>query len=117
MSTYPRDLFFLLSDPTRFRIAMLLRREGELCVCELVAALDMIQPKISRHLALMREAGLVADRREGTRIYYRIPETLPKWQGRIIDAALEQLAADGEEMHDRQRLEAMANRPERRCVA
>lgn len=117
MNQHPREVYFLLSDPTRFRIVMLLRGEGELCVCELVEALDMIQPKISRHLALLREAGLVADRRDGTRIYYSVPEALPDWQGEIINAAVGQLTADGEEAADQKRLQSMANRPERRCIA
>ena len=54
-----------LSDTTRVRIALLVTRETELCVCELTCALDEIQPKISRHLALLRAAGVLADRRQG----------------------------------------------------
>ncbi len=66
------DQFFkALSDLTRLRMLVLLNCEGELCVCELTHALDEIQPKISRHLAQLRELGVVLDRRQGQWIYYR----------------------------------------------
>ena len=51
----PEDLFSLLSDRTRLRALMLIQAEGELCVCELTFALGESQPKVSRHLALMRQ--------------------------------------------------------------
>ena len=53
----PSELFALLSDPTRLRALMLIHAEGEACVCEMTCALEQSQPKISRHLAVMREAG------------------------------------------------------------
>lgn len=59
-----------LADPVRLRVLALLDRE-ELCVCELVAALDMTQPAVSQHLAKLKEAGLVRDRRHGQWIFYR----------------------------------------------
>jgi ArsR family transcriptional regulator len=71
-------LFDVLSDASRRHILALLRTEGELCVCELVAALDDIQPRISRHLAVLREAGWVNTRREGTWVFYSLGE-LPVW--------------------------------------
>ncbi|MHB1311018.1 MAG: ArsR family transcriptional regulator, partial [Gemmatimonadaceae bacterium] len=55
-----------------------LHTERELCVCELEAALDEIQPVISRHLALLRDGAWVVSRREGRRMYYRIA-TVPEW--------------------------------------
>ena len=67
------DIFKACSDETRLRILFLLS-ERELCVCELVAILDMPQGKISRHLATLKNASLVADRREGTWIYYSLTE-------------------------------------------
>ena len=61
----PTSQFFqLLSDDTRLRSLMLMQQGGELCVCELVHALGEIQPKISRHLAALRDAGVVVDRRQ-----------------------------------------------------
>jgi ArsR family transcriptional regulator len=67
------DHFFkIFADLTRLRVLVLLAREGELCVCEPTHALGEIQPKIPRHLALLREAEVVLDRRQGQWIYYRL---------------------------------------------
>lgn len=62
-------LFKALGDETRLRIVALLSH-GELCVCHLVEALSLSQPKVSRHLAILRSAGVVDHRREGTWVYY-----------------------------------------------
>ena len=67
-------IFKALSDETRLRIIKLLER-GELCVCDIVAAFDMIQPKVSFHLGVLKAAGLVKDRREGKWMHYRLDET------------------------------------------
>ena len=75
------DIFKACSDETRLRILFLLS-ERELCVCELVAILDMPQGKISRHLANLKNASLVTDRREGTWIYYSLTKPdagLQRW--------------------------------------
>jgi ubiquinone/menaquinone biosynthesis C-methylase UbiE/DNA-binding transcriptional ArsR family regulator len=66
-------VFKTLTDPTRMRILFLLERE-ELAVQELVQILDTAQSTVSRHLGILREAGLLQDRREGTSIYYRHAE-------------------------------------------
>ena len=68
----------LLADSTRRHLLALLHVERELCVCELEASLQEIQPVISRHLALLRDAGWVASRREGRRVYYRLA-AMPAW--------------------------------------
>lgn len=65
-------LLKLLGDPLRLRLAALLAAEGEICVCHLAGALDEPDYKISRHLGLLRSAGLVETRREGTWIYYSL---------------------------------------------
>jgi len=67
------QLFKALSDETRLRILALLTR-GELCVCDLMATLDLPQSTVSRHLAYLRNAGLVEDRRQGVWMYYRLGE-------------------------------------------
>lgn len=67
------NLFSLLSDKTRLRILLFLLH-NELCVCEISAALDMSQPRVSRQLALLKQAKLIKDRREGKWIYYKIEE-------------------------------------------
>lgn len=75
----PTALFKCLADDTRTKITLLIVTEGELRVCELTAALDLSQPKISRHLALLRSAGLLMDRRQGQWVYYRLHPALPTW--------------------------------------
>lgn len=65
------SLFKALSDETRLRIMVLLS-EREICVCQLMWALDLSQAKISRHLTVLRNAGLVNDRREGLWIFYSL---------------------------------------------
>jgi len=65
-------VFKALSDPTRLRLAVLLAVRGETCVCALAEALDAPDFKISRHLGILRAAGLVQARREGTWMYYQL---------------------------------------------
>jgi DNA-binding transcriptional ArsR family regulator len=64
------SVFSALADPIRLRSLAPIVQEGELCVCELIAALDLPQPKISRHLAVMRDAGLLRDRRDAQWVLY-----------------------------------------------
>ena len=64
-------LFKALGDETRLRIVALLAH-GELCVCHLQHALDLSQPHVSRHLGILRAAGVVDARREGSWIHYRV---------------------------------------------
>ena len=66
------QLFKNLSDETRLGIVLLLREMGELCVCDLCSALDQSQPKISRHLAMLRESGILLDRKQGKWVHYRL---------------------------------------------
>ena len=68
------QVFKALSDETRLRIIKLLEH-GELCVCDIVASLDIIQPKISFHLGSLKEAGIVKDRRVGKWIHYRLDDS------------------------------------------
>ena len=65
-------LFKILGDPTRLRLAVLLSVQGETCVCVLAEALGEPDFKISRHLGIMRSAGMVEVRRRGTWMYYRL---------------------------------------------
>lgn len=107
----PSLLFKALADETRLRIALLVSAEGELCVCELMAALEESQPKISRHLALLRTQGLLADRRQGQWVYYRLHPELPEWAKHLL---AEVLAAHGTWLEpDQQRLRVMQKRPDR----
>lgn len=108
-------LFRTLSDPTRLRALVLLLLEGELCVCELTFALGESQPKISRHLAQLRESGLVSDRRAGQWIYYTLSPDLPDWVRQVLTVTVEGLASDTLHQNDRKQLCAMPNRPGARC--
>ncbi|UJJ32706.1 metalloregulator ArsR/SmtB family transcription factor [Halopseudomonas maritima] len=107
----PPTVFKCLSDETRARLMLLIAAEGELCVCELTAALELSQPKISRHLAQLRTCGLLADRRQGQWVYYRLHPNLPDWVVQVLDTTLASnrhwLSADS------QRLKQMGDRPER----
>ncbi|MDQ0703808.1 ArsR family transcriptional regulator [Pseudomonas sp. W3I7] len=107
----PPTLFKCLADATRARLTLLILREGELCVCELIHALDDSQPKISRHLAQLRSCGLLLDRRQGQWIYYRINPALPAWVTQVLDTTLQ--ANQPWLHHDAQRLAAMGDRPQR----
>jgi len=66
-------IFKALSDETRLRIIKLLA-QGELCVCDITAALDMVQPKVSFHLSALKEAGLIKDRKSGKWIHYSLSD-------------------------------------------
>ena len=68
------NVFKALSEETRLRILKLLENR-ELCVCDIVAALDMVQPKVSFHLAALKEAGLIKDRKQGKWTHYRLDDS------------------------------------------
>jgi len=68
--------FAALADPTRLRIVLLLLT-GELCVCDLTAALELPQSTVSRHMARLRIAGLVHDRRNGKWVFYSLSAVSP----------------------------------------
>ena len=117
MHIEPDAFYKALSDTTRLRCLMLLVREGELCVCELTHALDAPQPKVSRHLATLREAGLVLDRRQGLWIYYRINPELPNWMREVVRETAVGVAALEPFHADQLTLAEMPNRPGGRCCA
>lgn len=79
MSLHPVTFFKALADETRLKSLLLILQEQELCVCELVTALADSQPKISRHLAQLRRAGILLDRKQGLWVYYRLNPELPDW--------------------------------------
>ena len=110
-------VFTALAHPLRLRALLLLHQEGELCVCELTHALDVSQPMISRHLAQMRQIGLVSDRRQGLWVYYRLHDTLPAWARRVLAATAEGVAGDAPYADDRAALSVMPNRPGSACCA
>jgi len=79
--------FHCLGEPTRLGAMLLLHRRGALCVCELSAALNGSQPKVSRHLAQLRHCELLADERRGQWVYYRLHPSLPPWTLAILEEA------------------------------
>jgi len=105
-------LFAALADPTRLRLLNLIAGH-EVCVCFLVEVLALSQPKISRHLAYLRKAGVVAARREGKWMHYRIENPADPSAASILTALLQSLKADKEMQADRARLDRACCRPQR----
>jgi ArsR family transcriptional regulator len=99
-------IFKALSDETRLRIIKLLE-QGELCVCDIVAALDMVQPKVSFHLSALKEAGLIKDRKQGKWIHYSLNEK-DMFRRLLILSACERMQDDTIEA-DKKRLEVFLN--------
>ncbi len=110
-------LFRMCADQTRLRILMLLQQEGELCVCELTHALALSQPKISRHLAHLRESQLLLAERHGHWMYYRINPDLPAWAAAILENTLTGTAQTEPFCNDQRILKDMPNRPDAACCA
>jgi ArsR family transcriptional regulator len=97
-------LFKALADPVRLRLLSLLS-DGEVCVCHLHEALDLPQSTVSRHLAYLRRRGLVAGRKEGLWVYYRLAKPSGALH-RLLIAAVEACFEEAEFLkHDRRRLE------------
>ncbi len=109
--------FQALADTTRLRCLMLMAAEEEVCVCEMTHALGEIQPKVSRHLAALRAAGFILDRREAQWIYYRLHPDLPAWMREVLSTCQRALAEQNPFRDDRAALADMPNRPQRRCAA
>jgi len=78
-------IYKALAEEPRLRILALLHRHGELCVCDVEAALDVSQSKASRHLRYLAAAGLVVDRRVGVRMHYRVPPHLDEVRARVLE--------------------------------
>lgn len=97
------QLFRALADRTRLRLLNLMG-EDEVCVCYFVEVLKVNQPKISRHLAYLRRAGVVAARREGKWMHYRIVEPPGAHAARIFAEVRAWLREDAEMRRDRERL-------------
>lgn len=107
----PLEVFKSLADETRARATLLISAQGELCVCELMCALEDSQPKISRHLAQLRSNGLLLDRRQGQWVYYRLNPDLPEWIREILQVTAD---ANADWLRDNAvRLQKMDGRPVR----
>jgi SAM-dependent methyltransferase len=108
----PWDILKTLSDPTRLRLLALAMRE-ELSVAEMQEVLGMGQSRISSQLAVLRQAGLVLDRREGKKAFYSLRSNLPPRQLALIRAAIESVADESEIEGDRGSLERILEKRRR----
>lgn len=105
MNMNPSDLFGAFANPTRLRILNLLQAEKEVCVCDLCEVLGELQPKVSRHLGILRDAGLVEVHSEGKWKFYALaqpPTALHRTLLRCVDNCLgefEELSADRRRLH------------------
>jgi ArsR family transcriptional regulator, arsenate/arsenite/antimonite-responsive transcriptional repressor len=106
------QLFAALADPTRLRLLNLMNGR-EVCVCYFVEILKQGQPKISRHLAYLRRAGIVEARREGKWMHYRIEPPADPKAASILDATLKSFEADREMRADLTRLGQACCQPQR----
>jgi len=106
------EFFFrALADQTRLRLINLMG-DDEVCVCFFVTVLGTNQPKISRHLAYLRRAGLVACRREGRWMHYRVTAPRDATAARIFRTLREWLARDRGMQRDRKRLARVCCSPQ-----
>ena len=84
-----------LAHPARRQALRVIDGAGEICLCEILAEIDVPQPNMSRHMAMLRRAGLIVDRRDSRRVLYRRNVRLEKDILRMVDAVLK---AAGDEM-------------------
>lgn len=83
------EMFRLLGDPTRVRILFALLEAGELCVCDIAAVVDTTETKVSQAMRLLRNAGVVRNRRDGRNIFYRLDDAHVRM---LLDLSREHLA-------------------------
>ena len=109
---FDMELFFrALADRTRLRLLSLMTL-GEICVCFFVEVIDTNQPKVSRHLAYLRRAGMVKARRDGKWIHYSITQPPDEGAARIFNEVLTWLREDPEMRRDRERLSKVCCAPQ-----
>jgi ArsR family transcriptional regulator len=80
----PVAFYKCLSEDTRLKCLLLITLKGELCVCDLISALQLSQPKVSRHLAELRKCGILSDQRRGKWVFYQLDQALPKWSVEVL---------------------------------
>ena len=105
------NLFKALADRTRLRLISLIG-DSEVCVCFLVAILKTTQPKISRHLAYLRHAQIVAARREGKWMHYRLADPPDDHAARIFREVRASLSEHPDLQGDREKLEQICCAPQ-----
>lgn len=88
-------MFRLLGDPTRVRILLALLEAGELCVCDVAAVVETSETKVSQAMRLLRNAGVVRNRRDGRNIFYRLDDAHVRM---LLDVSREHLAHRAEDV-------------------
>lgn len=110
------NIFAALADRTRLRLLNLMR-DGEVCVCFFAEALGTNNPKISRHLAYLKRAGLVSARRDGKWMHYSLRRPADRNAAEILDSTLKTLEADPEMRSDRNCLDDVCCAPRNSIVS
>ena len=109
------NIFKSMADETRLRLLLLVKEHGELCVCDLMHALDMPQSTVSRHLAYLRRNGWLRDRRGGVWMYYSLPTPLAPFLRGQLELIGSELGRHQLCTADRQRLTAWLQAKDRSC--
>lgn len=107
----PHEFFKMMADETRLRCLLLLSRNDQLCVQQLVDALDESQPKVSRHLAQMRTMGILTTSRNGQWVFYSVSTELSGWMTKIIQNLGQSNCLKEQYCQDIERLETGATMP------
>jgi ArsR family transcriptional regulator, arsenate/arsenite/antimonite-responsive transcriptional repressor len=109
------EFFKVLADETRLRCLALIFENDELCVCELIHALDLPQSKISRHLSIIKLNNVISQRREGQWVLYSKEPTLSDFKTSLINMTIDELSKTSIYKQDKERLATMKNRPVLSC--
>lgn len=109
-------VFKALSDPTRLRIVKLLEKSGELCVCEIMKALNMTQTRASRNLGVLKNAGLVKDNRKGLWVHYSLEAQSKGCCGGVLGLIKSIMNDDQAVKEDLSRIKKMPKANERACA-
>ena len=109
------EFFKVLADETRLRCLALIFENNEICVCEIMHALDLPQSKISRHLSIIKLNNVISQRREGQWVLYSMEPTLSDFKTSIIKMTIDELSKTTVFKQDKKRLSKMPNRPALSC--
>lgn len=109
------EFFKVLADETRLRCLALIFENEEICVCEIMHALDLPQSKISRHLSIIKLNNVISQRREGQWVLYSKEPTLSEFKANIIQMTINELSKTSIFAQDKKRLSTMKNRPVLSC--
>jgi len=106
------NFFKVLADETRLRCLAIIFEHREVCVCELIHALGLPQPKISRHLSIMKLNNIVSQRRHGQWVLYSIHPELTTFKKNIIETTINELKQKDNFIEDNKKLLQMNDRPD-----